>query len=212
MVPCRDVHLGVSSSDNAPLYAGDAGDPAQLGEQALQHQHYASQAQLAAGGWDHNGIPWDPSAAANQVHETPRTPSMSLPRRRCHVIRPANLAGIRWLSMTSCGDFHIGQHCQRPDVHVAHAQFTVTCMRSHTCASAKARQHGLVGCDQRPQCVPYRTVSPDTGAGLNLISDIYETHYILVDFCDRNKLHFYLYYNSRCCRSSMWATWSLTWT
>ena len=58
---------GASSSCDVSGYAGDAGDPAQLGEQALQHQQYASQAQLAAGGWDHNGIPWDPSAAANQV-------------------------------------------------------------------------------------------------------------------------------------------------
>ncbi len=58
-----------------PLCAGDAGDPNQLADQG-QHQHYASQAQLAAGGWDQTGIPWDPSVPANQARLQMQTATM----------------------------------------------------------------------------------------------------------------------------------------
>jgi len=62
----RWVTHTTNSSPPLPLCPGDTGDPGQLADQG-QHQHYASQAQLAAGGWDQTGIPWDPSVPANQV-------------------------------------------------------------------------------------------------------------------------------------------------
>ena len=75
----QSAHVLADPLHTVWLPTGDAGDQGQLADPTGQQQHYASQAQLAAGGWDQTGIPWDPSVPSNQVRRfgPPRAAALS---------------------------------------------------------------------------------------------------------------------------------------